>query len=124
MSVEPALAGGYLVQILPGADRGALEQMTERLGAMPAAGELLASAPTADQLLERLAGDGGFERLTDAALRFGCTCSEERILTGLRSLAREDLDEMLAAADDLDIRCDACGRRYAVTMDVLRAAVG
>lgn len=124
VSAGPELAGGYLVQILPGIDRAALEDMTERLAAMEAVGELFAGAAGADEVLARLAGEGGYERLADAELRFGCTCSEERILTGLRSLGREDLDEMLEAAEDLDIRCDACGRRYAVTVDVLRAAVG
>jgi molecular chaperone Hsp33 len=124
VSVGPTLAAGYLVQILPGADRGSLETMTERLTAMQAVGEPFKGSSNADELLERLAGEGGYQRLSDAELRFGCTCSEERILMGLRSLGRDDLDEMLQAAEDLDIRCDACGRRYAVTVDDLRAAFG
>lgn len=124
VSVGPTLAGGYLVQILPGADRGSLETMTERLTAMQSGGEPFDRSSSADELLERLAGESGYQRLSDAELRFGCTCSEERILMGLRSLGRDDLDEMLEAAEDLDIRCDACGRRYAVTVDDLRAAFG
>jgi molecular chaperone Hsp33 len=43
------------------------------------------------------------------------------VLAGLGSLPGDELREMLDQGEALDIRCDACGKQYEVTIADLRA---
>jgi molecular chaperone Hsp33 len=125
-------AGGYLVQLLPEVERGPLMIMTERLQDLaspdPAAG------PSA-RLLERVLGTAGappdafldellhgmpFSRLEESPLRFGCQCSELRLLASLATLPRSDIEDLARADHALEIRCDYCGHEYAFDPGQLR----
>lgn len=119
-----SMAGGYVVQLLPEADRLALEAMTEHLDGLDTLAEILGGpAPTSRQLIEHLLAGFEHAELADSPLTFGCTCSEARILNGLASLAAEEVATLIAAEETLDIRCDACGQHYTIDPDLLRAVV-
>ncbi|MFT4197743.1 MAG: Hsp33 family molecular chaperone HslO [Pseudoxanthomonas sp.] len=71
--------------------------------------ELLETAPAV--LLGRLFQEEGLSLLDARPLRFGCSCSRERVEGMLQSLGRE---EALAAAEtgQAEVTCEFCGRRY------------
>jgi molecular chaperone Hsp33 len=112
-------AGGYLVQLLPGAPRDALEEMTSRLTAVGDLAPILTGDPDAADLLGQVLGEIEHSALGEEALRFGCNCSPDRVRAGLASLGGDELRDMLAEGKDLDIRCDACGQHYRITPDEL-----
>jgi molecular chaperone Hsp33 len=60
-------------------------------------------------------------QLADSPLEFGCTCSEERVLAGILSLPNADVKDMAEAAQPLEVRCDACGRRYEIDPTTVQA---
>ncbi|WDS37564.1 MAG: Hsp33 family molecular chaperone HslO [Pseudoxanthomonas sp.] len=64
-----------------------------------------------DELLHRLFHQEDVSLLDTQPLRFGCSCSRERVESMLASLGRE---EAMAAADSgqAEIRCEFCGRSY------------
>lgn len=119
-----AAAGGYLVQLLPEADRPALRAMTQHLDQLESLPDLLADPVLSSRGLVSRVLDG-FEHaeLADSPLRFGCTCSEERVLAGMASLAPDDVSSLLEGDALLEVRCDACGRRYTIEPNDLRAVV-
>lgn len=115
-------SGGYLVQLLPEASRDVIEAMTARLTNLERIGEILAGAqPSADQLIDALCGGFEHTRLAESVLAFGCTCSEDRLIAGIMSLPEAEVHELASAAEPLDVRCDACGRHYALSPATLRA---
>jgi molecular chaperone Hsp33 len=68
-----------------------------------------------ETLLFRLFHEDGVRLLGRRPLRFGCSCSRERVEDALRSLG---LDESLAAARDggqAEVHCDFCGQSYQFT---------
>ncbi|MEO8159931.1 MAG: Hsp33 family molecular chaperone HslO [Arenimonas sp.] len=73
-------------------------------------GSELLSTPD-ETLLFRLFHEDGVRLLDRRPLRFGCSCSRERVEDTLRTLG---LDESLAAARDGDaeVHCDFCGQSY------------
>lgn len=112
------IAGGYMIQLLPGAEREALMQMTETMaGAAELRAILLQPGMSADRLREAVLGDILIQRMMDTPLRFGCNCDRARVLSSLRSLNEAELLDILQAGQPLDIRCDACGRAYVIDMD-------
>ncbi|HEY8142790.1 MAG TPA: Hsp33 family molecular chaperone HslO [Kofleriaceae bacterium] len=119
-----AAAGGYLVQLLPEAERPALRAMTQHLDALDSLPQLLTQPETTSrELISRLLDGFDHAELADSPLRFGCTCSEERVLRGLASVGPEDVKSMIESDVPLEVRCDACGRRYMIDPDHLRAFV-
>ena len=119
-----AAAGGYVVQLLPEAERPALRAMTQHLDALDSLPQLLAEPETTSrELISRLLAGFDHAELADSPLRFGCTCSEERVLRGLASVGPEDVRSMIESEVPLEVRCDACGRRYMIDPDHLRAFV-
>lgn len=117
-------AGGYVVQLLPEAERPALYAMTQHLDALDSLPQLLREPETTSrELISRLLDGFEHAELADSPLRFGCTCSEERVLRGLASVGPEDVRSMIDSDVPLEVRCDACGRRYMIDPDHLRAFV-
>lgn len=110
LAADDTRAAGLLLQKLPG-DEGD-EDGWNRASALfdtLQPGELL-DLPAAT-LLHRLFHEEGVQVLGERPLRFGCSCSRERVSAMLRSLGE---DEARAALIDgrAEVRCEFCGERY------------
>jgi molecular chaperone Hsp33 len=114
-------AGGYLVQLLPEAEKPIIDAMTARLESFERLDVLRDAEPSPDAIVDALFAGFPSTRLAESPLAFGCTCTEERVLAGIISLPVEDLKEMADAQQDIEVKCDACGRRYEVTAETLGA---
>lgn len=113
--------GGYLIQVLPEATREGLEELSRKLGEMPAIDALVAEAGADPRAIIARVLDGfPYAELADSALSFGCTCSEARIIMGILSLGAEEVSSM-EAGEPLEVRCDACGTRYVIEPSSIRA---
>ncbi|MCB1883800.1 MAG: Hsp33 family molecular chaperone HslO [Geminicoccaceae bacterium] len=83
--------------------------------------ELLDPGLSLDSLLLRLFHEEGVRVFDPTPLRFGCSCSEERVR---ETLARFPLDELLAmkeADGKAHVTCQFCSRSYALDDAALRA---
>jgi molecular chaperone Hsp33 len=115
---------GYFVQLLPEADRGLLMVMTERLASFPPLHELLgADGLTAQSLLGELLHGVPFSVVSESQVRFGCNCSQERLIGTLGTLPREEIADMIRENQPLEIQCDGCRKQYIVTPAELLAAL-
>ena len=76
--------------------------------------ELLTTPPHA--LLFRLFHEDGVRLLDERPLRFGCSCSRQRVLAMLQSLGREEALAAAAVHDPpvAEISCEFCGQTYRV----------
>lgn len=107
---------GYFVQLLPEAERGLLMVMTERLAAFPPLAEMLREpALTAEALVGELLYGMPFTVTSTTPVRFGCHCSQERLLASLGTLPQHEIADMIRQNEPLDIRCDGCGKEYILT---------
>lgn len=128
-SVELQRAGGYVVQLLPEAERPAHMIMTERLTDLPEIRALLARGlatperPLVADLLDELLFGMSYTELGRADLSFGCTCSEASLLSALATVGREEIQSMLDQGENLEITCDYCRRDYVIAIERLRPLV-
>jgi molecular chaperone Hsp33 len=114
-------AGGYLVQILPEAQRGPLMVMTERLEDFRSIDDRVARpdfSPTG--LMEDLLYAMPFTTLGETDVRFECWCSHLSVVAALSSLPRTEVQSMIDDGDVLEIRCDYCNAQYRVSPAELR----
>lgn len=131
--VDLQRAGGYVVQLLPEAERPTHMIMTERLTDLPEIRVLLARGlsgaaattttperPLVVELLDELLFGMSYTELGRADLSFGCTCSEASLLSALATLGRAEIQSMLDQGENLDITCDYCRKDYVIAIERLR----
>ena len=105
-------AGGYLIQLLPGADDGVItkvEQGVARVGAVTAA---LKEGISALELVRRVLSDFELEVLEESPVEYRCYCSRERVTRALVSLGREELRALIDEQGEAELTCQFCDRVY------------
>jgi molecular chaperone Hsp33 len=113
--------GGYVVQLLPEATREVIDAMTAHLAELEPIDELLQGrGRTAAELAAAVFAGFEHAELASSPLRFGCTCSEERVMISILTLPEEDIASMLEG-EPLEVRCDACGASYVIQPEAVRA---
>ena len=120
---ETPTAGGYVVQVLPEAAEAdaAMETMTRRLeDFVELRDRLQKSDASASQLIEQILEGMPFTWLQSSDIRFGCQCSEVRVMTTLSVLDRSDIQELVDEGEPLSIGCDYCGTDYTVEIAQLQ----
>ncbi|MGT2958924.1 Hsp33 family molecular chaperone [Streptococcus bovimastitidis] len=106
------VAGGFMLQVLPGASDEEIARYEDRLQKMPAISSLLASDDHIEALLAALYGDEPYKRLSEESLCFQCDCSKERFESALMSLPTSDLQEMIDQDHGAEIICQFCQTKY------------
>lgn len=105
-------AGGYLIQLLPGAPEdviGKIEAGIEKAGAVTA---LLDTGMTAQQLLETVMADMDLEILETSPVEYRCYCSRDRVTATLISLGRKELQQIVDEGETIHIECQFCDTIY------------
>ncbi|HEP1290694.1 TPA: Hsp33 family molecular chaperone HslO [Streptococcus pyogenes] len=117
------VAGGFMVQVLPGASEEEIARYEKRLQEMPAISHLLASKNHVDALLEAIYGDEPYKRLFEEPLSFQCDCSRERFEAALITLPKADLQAMIDEDKGAEIVCQFCGTKYQFDESDLEAII-
>ena len=118
MSVK--VAGGYLVQLLPGAPDeviDALEDGIKRAGAVTA---MLEAGLTPEDILGQVCGSLGVVFMETAEVSYKCYCSRERVESALISLGRKELTEIMEEGKNFPVECQFCDTVYSFTPEDIR----
>lgn len=113
-----AVAGGLLIQPLPGQKVGAWDQLVARGGELPALETLLADGHSPEDILARVFGDIPYEVLEQRPLSFRCTCSRERSRQALKILGPDEVLGLLVEGEAV-VDCHFCHERYVFDRDEL-----
>ncbi len=109
------VAGGYLVQLLPGAPEetiDALERGIQRAGAVTT---MLENGLTPEDILGQVCGELGVVFMETAEVGYKCYCSRQRVTSALISLGREELQEIAADGKTFPVECQFCDTVYSFT---------
>ena len=109
------VAGGYLLQLLPGAPDEVidkLEQGIQRAGAVTA---MLEQGMTPEDILGAVVGDLGVVFMETTEVGYKCYCSRDRVTKALISLGRQELQEILEEDMTFPVECQFCDKTYAFT---------
>lgn len=112
-------AGGYLVQLLPGATEEEIARLEQNIAAMPSVTALLRGGKTpADMMQLALAGFGP-NVLDEHTVRYQCDCSRERTRGILLSLGRRELEKMRDEDPRCEVECHFCHAKYTFDLNEL-----
>lgn len=113
-------AGGFIIQLLPGASDEIIDKLEQRLGEITSITSLLDAGKTPEEILDYLLGDFGLEILDKIPTRFHCDCEKSRVEKALISVGRRELQEMIDDGKEIEVSCHFCGKLYTFTVDELK----
>ena len=114
-------AGGYLVQLLPGAGEETAEALEASLRAAGPVTELLKADPDPEALLRQALPGLPLDVLEKRPVEYRCDCSRERMERALISLGREELRSMIAEQGGAELTCRFCDNVQRFTREELEA---
>ena len=114
-------AGGYLVQLLPGAGDDTAESLEASLRAAGPVTELLKADPDPEALLRQALPGLELEVLEKSPIEYRCDCSRERMERALISLGREELRSMIAEQGGAELTCRFCDNVQTFSKEDLEA---
>ena len=114
-------AGGYLVQLLPGAGEETAERLEASLRAAKPVTELLRADPDPEALLRAALPGLELEILEKRPIEYRCECSRERMERALISLGREELRAMIDEQGSAELTCRFCDNVQRFSREELEA---
>ena len=112
-------AGGYLLQLLPGASDAEITHLEQNVAALPSVTELLRSGASLEQIMEQALAGFAPNVLDEQQVRYQCDCSQARVERALLSLGRDQLAEMAAEGKPVEVSCHFCDKKYYVDAGAL-----
>ena len=101
-------AGGYLIQLLPGASEDIITKVEGGIMAAGSVTKLLTEDSGAESLLRRVMPDFELEILETSPIEYRCYCSRDRMERALISLGPEELEQLIREQGEAELTCRFC----------------
>ncbi len=109
------VAGGYLVQLLPGAPEEVIDKLEAGIRRAGAVTAMLEAGLTPEDILGQVCGELGVTFLETTEVEYKCYCSRERVTAALISLGKEELTEIMEEGKTFPVECQFCDTIYSFT---------
>ena len=114
------VAGGYLVQLLPGAPEEVIDKLERGVQKAGAVTPMLEAGLTPEDILGQVCGDLGVVFLDTTEVSYKCYCTRERVESVLISLGRKELTEIMEEGKTFPVECQFCDTVYTFTPEDIR----
>ena len=112
-------AGGYLIQLLPGADDAAISAIERGIEQVGPVTEALRGGLDARGLVEQVLSEFELEELSAEPVEYRCYCSRDRVTRALISMGREELEALIREQGRAELTCQFCDKVYHYTKEEL-----
>ena len=112
-------AGGYIIQLLPGAGEDLITKIERGVRALGSVSTALAGGLDGEGLLRAVLTDFDLEILEKHPVEYRCYCSRERVSRALISMGREELSDLIAEQGQAELTCQFCDQVYHFSKDEL-----
>ena len=116
-------AGGYLIQLLPGADEDTIVKVEGGIMAAGSVSAILDKDPDPENLLRTVMSDFDIRILESSEVSYKCYCSRERVERALISLGTEELENILREQGSCQLTCQFCDAVYDFSAEELQALI-
>ncbi len=115
-------AGGYILQLLPGADDECISKVEDGIKNIAPMTDMLSQGLSLESIIKTVLKNFDVEILEETHPQYKCNCSRERVLNALRSMAKADLEEM-ANDDNINVKCHFCDKEYNFSSEEIRKII-
>ena len=112
-------AGGYIIQLLPGAPEEIIGKIEENVNRTGAVTDVL-KAGGAEKLLESVMTGFSPVILETCEVGYRCGCSRERVIAAVSGLDRREVDDIRRKGEPVEVTCQFCDAVYVFSPDEMR----
>lgn len=108
-------AGGFIIQMMPGASEFVADILSYRLQEIPSVTSMITEGMTIKDILKYIFEDMDLKIHEELKPEYKCDCSRERVERALISIGRKDLQELVDEGKSEEILCHFCNKSYIFT---------
>ena len=112
-------AGGFIVQLLPGATEEEIEHLEKNIKAMPSVTTMLEEGKSVRDMLELALAGFAPDILDSYHVTYKCDCGLERVEKMIRSLGKKEVERMRDEDPVAEVNCQFCNKNYKVDLNEL-----
>ena len=109
------VAGGYLLQLLPGAPDEVIDKLEDGIRRAGAVTTMLENGLSPEDILGQVCGDLGVVFMETTEVEYKCYCSRERVTSALVSLGKKELEGIKDEGKTFPVECQFCDTVYSFT---------
>ncbi len=116
-------AGGFIVQLMPGATEEMIDQLEKDINAFPAVSGLIEEGKSPEEILQILFNGEKINYLETLPIQFKCECSKERIGRAIKGLGEAEIKDMIEKDKGAEATCHFCNEVYTFTEEDLEEMI-
>lgn len=109
-------AGGFIVQLMPGAPDELIDKLEENITMMDALTTILAEDGL-EAVFEQVLKGLEHHIVGEDEIGYRCKCSRERVASAILGIGKDELESMVSEGKDVDVSCQFCDTVYTFTPD-------
>lgn len=109
------VAGGYLLQLLPGAPDSLIDRLEKSVVAAGNVSALLKEGMTPEDVIRKVLCDMEAQILETSPIAYKCYCSRERVASTIISLGAKEMQAIIDDGEDIRVDCQFCDTIYTFT---------
>ena len=117
------VAGGYLIQLLPGAPDEVIDKLEAGIQRAGAVTKMLDAGLTPEDILGQVVGDLGVVFMETTEVSYKCYCDRERVESALISLGKKEMEEIASEGKTFPVECQFCDTVYEFTPEDIRKLI-
>ena len=117
------VAGGYLIQLLPGAPDEVIDAVEAGIKRAGSVTTMLDAGMTPEDILGQVLGSLGVVFMETTEVSYKCYCDRDRVTSALISLGKKELTEIAAEGKTFPVSCQFCDTVYEFTPDDIDALI-
>ena len=117
-------AGGYLIQLLPGAGEDVIAAIEAGIVRVGAVSDALSGGKDPLALIQEILSPFELEVVDREEVAYRCYCSRERVTRALISMGRQELSDLIAEQGQAELTCQFCDKVYHYTREELEKLLG
>lgn len=116
-------AGGYIIQLMPGADTEIIEKIERGVMSAGNMTDMLSDGLTLRQIIDRVLCGFEVNVLSEQPVEYRCACSRDKVMRAFISMGRQELESMAAEQPNTEVTCQFCDQKYDFTAEQLTELV-
>jgi len=112
-------AGGYLIQLLPGASEKEISRLESNIHDMESVTQMLSKEMTPRDICFKALEGFSPQELDSWDVSYRCNCTRDRVENALKLLGTDELTDMIERDGEATVNCHFCRKKYHFSRDEL-----